>query len=311
MRMKPSLIFFGNERLATGLPATPSVTLRRLLDEGYTVEAVATRTAGKDPNPVASLAASRNIPAITPATKEELIQQIEPYRAELGVLVSFGLIIPQAVLDRFPHGILNIHPSLLPIYRGPTPIEQAILDGASETGVSIMRLTAEMDAGPLVTQSGLSLAEGEPKADLARKQLEGGTDLLVGALKEPEAAGTPQDAAKASYCQPICKTDSVIEWNKPAERLEREVRAYLGWPGSRTQLFDREVIITATHVLVGESLTDGKMSPGSILRHGRDTLLVVCGEGILAIDRLKPAGKREMSAAEFLRGLPQAKNATS
>jgi methionyl-tRNA formyltransferase len=219
----------------------------------------------------------------------------------LAVLASYGRIIPQAILDEFPLGIINVHPSLLPIYRGPTPIEQAILDGATKTGVSIMRLTAGMDEGPIYKQKTLHLMGEETKTDLARQLQKLGADLLTevlpaigdGSLK-PRQQPHP---SRATYSRLLAKEDSIIDWHKSAEQLEREIRAYAGWPKSRTKIGDIEIIITKANALP----IDGEPAKVEVLENSGE-LIIYCGHGYLSIKNIKPIGKKEMTAKEFIRG---------
>ncbi|HVE81003.1 MAG TPA: methionyl-tRNA formyltransferase [Candidatus Dormibacteraeota bacterium] len=265
------VVFFGNEKLTTGA-YNPQPLIRNSLQEaGFQIEAVITGQVGDT-----------------------------RHQASLAVLASHGKILPQAVLDQFPLGVINIHPSLLPIYRGPTPIEQAILDGAAETGVSIMKLTAGMDSGPLYAQESIKLTGHEEKAELAVKLQGIGAKLLLEVLPGIASGSTKpkeQDSSTApSYTKLIQKSDGVIDWRKPAEQLEREIRAYLGWPGSKAELFKKDITITSAEA------TKVKILPG-LVKINDGKLIVGCGKDSLLINRLKPAGKKEMTASEFTRGL--------
>lgn len=268
------LVFFGNEKLATGIPEAKPLIHRALEDAGYEIEQHVTGPLG----------------------------DLKPHEAKLAVLAAYGRILPQRVLDEFPLGIINIHPSLLPIYRGPTPIEQAILDGAPKTGVSIMRLTAAMDEGPVYKQKGVALTGHESKADLAGHLQALGAELLLEVLPgiasgELKPRQQPHPDRDASYTKLIRKADGAIDWAKPATQLEREVRAYLGWPGSFTAIAGTEVIITAAEVINENGPAGQPFKAGG-------SLAVYCGKEALKIIRLKPSGKREMTGSEFLAGHP-------
>lgn len=265
------VVFFGNEKLSTGGPEAKPIIRKAVENAGFTVEKVVT-------GPMSSLG---------------------EHKSKLAVLAAYGRIIPQSILDEFPLGIINVHPSLLPAYRGPTPIEQAMLDGADKTGVSIMRLTAGMDEGPIYKQKTLHLSGNESKAELTAALQKLGSELLVevlggiadGSLK-PRQQPHP---TRATYSHMLHKEDGVIDWQKPAEVLEREIRAYLGWPGSRTELAGKDITITKAHV-VNESGAPGKTAVTN------KQLVVYCGKGALAIDSLRPAGKNEMSSEAFIAG---------
>lgn len=266
-----NVVFFGNEKLATGIDQPDLLILKAVKDAGFKVEQVVT---GK-------------------------LSELKPHDAQLAVLAAYGRIIPQSVLDQFPLGIINVHPSLLPLYRGPTPIEQTILDGASKTGVSIMRLTAGMDEGPIYKQKSLQISGKESKLELTMTLHQLGaelisevlTDIATGSLS-PRQQPHPD---RATYSHKITKENGVLDFTKSATRLEREVRAYAQWPKSRTQIAGIDVIVTSACIadLHGEA---GKIEI-------KDKALVIyCAEGALQIDKLKPAGKAEMTALAFLAG---------
>jgi methionyl-tRNA formyltransferase len=221
-----------------------------------------------------------------------------------GVLVSYGKIIPQSTLDLFTPGIINVHPSLLPKYRGPSPIETAILSGDEETGVSIMQLSAAMDAGPVYAQVRYSL-DGTELIDSLYTQLGFiGNKLLVETLAsilDGSLQPTPQNDTAATYCQLIKKSDGVIDWNKPTEQIAREIRAYKGWPQSRTTLGGIEVIVTkATPIYPIDNSVPGNIKV--VYDEDVKTLFVGTADGSLEIDALKPLGKKEMPVSAFLAG---------
>ncbi len=268
---KPQIVFFGNEKLATGV-APPKPLIRNAVSAaGFEIEQVVT---GK-------------------------LTELKPHKAELAVLAAFGRIIPQSVLDQFPLGIINVHPSLLPQYRGPTPIEQALLEGIPKTGVSIMRLTAGMDEGPIYKQKALHLRGDESKAELTERLQQLGAELLIEVLPGI-AAGTVKPRQqphpdRATYSRKITKEDGILDFSKPAEVLEREIRAFAAWPKSRTKLADIDVIITSASV----ANYRGETGKAEI----KDKQLVIyCGQDALVIHKLKPAGKAEMTAESFIAG---------
>lgn len=297
------ILFFGNERLASGVSTTTPV-FRGLIAAGYEItglviaqsEAGASRKA-REPE-IVQVAEAHNIPVFRPRLLREIVDELQAGSAEIGVLVAFGKIVPAALLDIFPHGIINIHPSLLPKHRGPTPIESVILNGESQTGVSLMRLAIGMDSGPVYAQRQLALHGNETKAELAAQLLELGKTILLESLPgilDGSLQPTPQDHTQATYDQLLTKELATLDWRKPAERLAREVRAYVGWPRSRATLRQTDVIITAAHA------TDGHGQPGEIYRNGKE-LGVYTADGLLVIDRLIPPGKKEMTGQAFLAG---------
>lgn len=309
-KTKPSIVFFGNERLATGVNTT-APTLQALIDAGYDIKAVVSNyERGTSRNAreleIKEVADKHGIPVLLPEKPADIIDQLESFEAEAAVLVAYGRIVPQSIIDMFPKGIINIHPSLLPLHRGPTPIESVILDGSRVTGVSVMQLVKAMDAGPVYGQSEVALTGQETKQELADQLLEIGgkmvIELLPGIL-DGSIAAKPQDDSAATYDKMINKEDGKLDFNKPAEQLEREIRAYTEWPKSYGVLAEREVIITKAHN--GEPRAEDRglrTETGKVFQTETKELAVQTGEGLLIIDALKPAGKNEMTAKEFLAG---------
>ena len=265
------IVFFGNEKLASGLKSAEPIIKNALIGAGYEIEQVVT-------GPMDSL---------------------KPHKAKVAVLAAYGRIIPQSVLDEFPLGIINVHPSLLPLHRGPAPIESVILNGEQKTGVSIMKLGEKMDAGPVFGFSELALKGDESKQFLASKLSEVGAEMLVELLPEiinQTILALPQDDSKATYDNLIKKSDGEIKWNESAEQIERKIRAYKGWPKSYTTLGDISVIISDSEILN----SNGK--PSEIELNNSSELIVFAGKNALKINRLQPAGKKEMTAKDFLLG---------
>ena len=301
--MLSKILFFGNERLATGL-ATTAPTLQALIDTGYEITGVvvAQNELGNSRKSryleIVQIANDHNIPVLSPVKLSESTKEIAELGAEIGVLVAYGKIVPQSIIDLFPHGIINIHPSLLPLHRGSTPIESALLNDDSETGVSVMQLSAGMDSGPVYDQTIIQLNGDETKQQLADQLLNIGKDMVIKLLPEildGKLKPVAQDESKATYDSMIDKSFSQLDWNKSSAQLEREVRAYAGWPRSRTNIYGTEVIITKSHVI------DGVGKCGSIWKETKN-LGFYTAKGILVIDKLIPIGKNEMDIASFLAG---------
>ncbi|HVX23847.1 MAG TPA: methionyl-tRNA formyltransferase [Candidatus Saccharimonadales bacterium] len=304
--MNESIVFFGNERIATGTQTT-APTLRALIAAGYHVAAVviAQREVANSrqirPLEVVEIAEAHTIPVLRPEKLSAVVTEIADYQATAGVLVAFGKMVPQALIDIFPRGIINIHPSLLPKHRGSTPIESTILQGDAVTGVSLMALVAQMDAGPVFAQTTVELEGREAKQALADTLLNLGKDLVIEhlpAILDGTLKPTAQDDSQATYDQLIQKTDGELDFTKPAVQLEREIRAFTEWPKSRTKLGETEVVVTFAQV------TSDQLKPSEVLTNNKK-LLVGTSDGSLEILRLKPAGKGEMTAQAFLAGYGQ------
>ncbi|HVX47791.1 MAG TPA: methionyl-tRNA formyltransferase [Candidatus Saccharimonadales bacterium] len=302
--MNERLVFFGNERLATGVTTTAPV-LKALVGAGYQVATVV--VSQSDPAQsrkarlleIRTVAEELGIPVLAPEKTIEIRDQLKELAVEAGILVAYGKLVPKEIIDIFPRGIINIHPSLLPKRRGSTPIENTILYDERETGVSLMSLAEEMDAGPIYMQQKLPVREGVTKQELADSLLNLGKDMLLehlpailsGSLK-PE----PQDDFDATYDKQIDKSVGNLDTSKSATDLEREVRAYAGWPRSRIMLGTTDVIVTRAHVAEGVEGLEGTLWLQD------NQLGVHCAEDTLVIDALIPPGKKEMSASAFLAG---------
>jgi methionyl-tRNA formyltransferase len=265
------------------------------------------RSGAPQPPPVKQAAAelALDAPVLQPPTLRDdpVVAQLAALRPDIGVVAAYGEILRKNVLALPPHGYLNIHPSLLPLYRGPTPVAGAILSGDHETGVSVMRLTARMDAGPILAQQRIALADDARTGPLTEQLFQLGADLLLQALPA-YVAGTlqpqPQDDEQASYTSLLHKHDGLIDWSQPAVQIERMTRAYDPWPGATTILRGLPLRILSARV-VPEQLPASQ--PGQIVDRGDGEVLVVTGAGALALVEVQPAGKRPMPAASWWHGL--------
>jgi methionyl-tRNA formyltransferase len=303
MTQQHSLVFFGNERLATGVK-TECWTLRQLLKEGYKIHAVVVnndtaRSRKERKLEITEMAATHNIPVLQPKNPTDISSELRSYGATAAVLVAYGRIIPESVINIFPKGIINLHPSMLPLHRGPTPIESTILAGEQETGISIMRLVKEMDAGPVYVQKKQHISpDRSSKQDLANHfGLEGARLLLdtLPAILDGSLVATPQDHSKATYDNLITQVNGIIDWQKDAKTLTREITAYAGWPRSKTNLGGIDITVTEAKLL------DTVIVPGKIITESNE-LIIGCKKGALKIEKLIPAGKKEMPANAFLAG---------
>lgn len=298
MKHSTPLVFFGSDDFS--LPS-----LQALRRDGYDValvvsKALPSKQSGRQSaaSPIYGWAKAERLPLATPEHMDEaFLDQLDKAESEYAVLASYGKILPANVLDRFK-AIINVHPSLLPRWRGPSPIEAAILAGDETTGVSLMQLSKDMDAGPVYGQRQINLTGKEDQATLTHALAELGAGFLSEQLPlilSGQRAAREQDTAAASYCRLIKKSDGAIDWQEPALDIERKVRAYRSWPKASAKLYELDVIITQAHVVAH------KGPPGEVFQT-KSAIGVMTGDGALIIERLKPAGKNEMSAAEFLRG---------
>jgi methionyl-tRNA formyltransferase len=291
-----TLIFFGNERLVSGLKSTDAPVLTGLITSGYTIAAIVShhsdgQSRNNRPLEVAEIAKKHNIPVLLPNKPAEIHEQLAAFNADAAILVAYGRIIPQSVIDIFPKGIINIHPSLLPLYRGPTPIESAIANGDTQTGISIMQLTAGMDEGPVFTQEIVPLHADETKFELySTLAAKSATTLLrvLPAILDGTLMPTPQDASQATYCSLLDKKDSRLDPTQyTASEAERRIRAHLGYPKSKLTLLGHDCVITKAHT------STTKETPIDV--SFKDDVFL-CVDELIA-----PSGK-QMNITAFLRG---------
>lgn len=292
------LVFFGNERLVSGLKHTDAPILRGLIEHGYDIVAVVvSHSDGTSRNArkleVAQVAEDHNIPVLSPEKPTDIIDQLTNFHANAAVLAAYGRILPQRVLDVFaPIGIINIHPSLLPRYRGSTPIESTILNGDKVAGVSIMQLTNTMDEGPIYAQKQIEIALDIEKFDLYEKLSKVGSDLLFDSLPNilsNTLLPKPQENTVVSVTSLIAKSDGVLNpTTDDATTLERKIRAYQGFPKPHLNLFNNDVIVTSSKVVAAPTVS------GITIPCAQKTWLEVTS-------LIAPSG-REMSGQDFLRG---------
>lgn len=298
MKNKDSLVFFGSGPVA-------SASLQKLLDD-FTVEAIVTKQGHKHPNPVEEFAKKHRIPLLYPANKQELsdLFKSSPVNSKIGLVIDYGIIISQDVINYFPLGIVNSHFSLLPQWRGADPISFAVLSGQSETGVSLMLISENLDEGLLLAQTPYEMPPHITTSELTKDLIELSNAVVAAILPmyiRGEVTPAPQEAVtiaastRPTYSRKLTKQDGVIDWQKPASVLEREIRAFDAWPRSRTQLAGKDVIVTKAHV------THTKGKPGQIEIRDR-SIILYCGQDALVLDELQPAGKKKMSGAAFLAG---------
>lgn len=297
--MSETILFFGS-----GPVAAKSL---ELLSQNFKIEAVVTKPKPAHHRvafPVLDVAEKLKLPVLPVTDKQSLdeLMHTKPVSSRLGVLIDFGIIVSQTVIDYFPLGIINSHFSILPEWRGADPITFSILSGQDVTGVSLMLLVKAMDAGPLLAYGEQPLNGTETTLELTEQLISLSDALLAGQLpRYIESKSTlPQSVTgrKASYSRKLTKEDGIIDWHKPAVQLEREIRAFIEWPKSHATLGGKEVIITKA-AIVNEH---GK--PGEI-KTANKQLIVCTGEQALQILELKPAGKPTMLAQAFLAGYGQ------
>ncbi len=295
-------VFFGSPDFA--LPS-----LEALLSAGHEVALVVSQPArpvGRkavptDP-PVARAARERGLALLQPATLRDdaALAALAAPRADVFVVAAYGKILPQRVLDLPRHGCVNVHGSVLPRWRGASPVQAALLAGDAESGVSIMRMEAGMDTGPLYAAATTPIGEDEDAGALSRRLAALGARLLVETLPgiaSGAAAAVAQDDARATLCPKIRREDGRVDWTRTAEELVRRSRAFSPWPG----LF---CFRGAARLKLGRVASRPGVAgrePGEVLEAG-DVIVVACGAGALAISELQAEGRKALPAAAFCRG---------
>ena len=258
-------------------------------------------------SPVKEAAEKLAIPVFQPKRirDPENIAHLREQKPEMIVVAAFGQILPEEILTMAPFGCINVHASLLPKYRGASPIQWAVLDGEKESGVTIMRMDAGVDTGDIVAQKAIPLDPEETAGSLFDKLSVLGSALLcesIEAIENGTAVYTPQDHTKATHTGKIEKSMGKMDWTLPAAVLERRVRGLSPWPGAYTVCDGKTLKIWKATVVSGASSGENP-PPGSVLGT-KDALVVQTGEGALAVTELQLEGKKRMDAAAFLRGYP-------
>lgn len=291
-----------------GTPDFAAQSLAVILAAGHDVSLVLTqpdRHAGRgmalQASPVKQLALKHGLTLHQPPSlkSEEARQPIVDASPDIMVVAAYGLILPQAALDIPRLGCVNIHASLLPRWRGAAPIQRALLAGDRETGVTLMRMEAGLDTGPMLHKESLPIADTDTAGTLHDKLAALGARLIADALprlERGELAGEPQPAEGVTYAAKLEKAEAVLDWRLPAAALVRAVHAFNPFPGAVARIDGQAVKIWRAAPAAGAD------EPGKVLAAGADGIIVACGEGALRLTELQKAGGRRLPAADFLRG---------
>lgn len=302
------LIFFGT-------PSFAATALRRLVRSRHPVVGVVTqpdRPRGRGQHvsfsPVKSLAIEGGIPILQPERLKtaEFQEALDGLKPDLGVVAAYGRILPEMVITTFRRGMINIHASILPKYRGAAPVHRAVIAGEHETGVSIMRVVRELDAGAVFALARRPIGPEETSLEVENGLAEIGAELCVEVIDQI-AAGTaievPQNDAEATYARRLTRDDGQLEWSRPAWELHNRIRGLHPWPHARADIGGTRVLLLKAAAV---PLSSASSVPGEILKAAGDELLVATGDGGLKLLQLQPEGRRAMTAREFLAGRPLA-----
>lgn len=289
-----------------GTPAFAVQTLEALIRE-YEVIGVVTqpdRPAGRNQqvqmSPVKQIALNHQIPVFQPEKirRPEAISELKQWQADVYVVAAFGQILPQSVLDIPPHGSINVHASLLPRWRGAAPIQAAIRTGDKKTGVTIMKMDAGLDTGPMVLQRSIAITEDETGATLHDKLAKLGADLLLEALPDflsGKILPQPQPQVGITYAPMVKKEEGNIDWSRPAVEIERLIRAFTPWPGTYSSWKNQPIKI------LGGKAISGEEKQGVIIKTTTG-IAVGTGTGLLKLVTVQLAGRKAMSVEEFIKG---------
>lgn len=299
------IVFFGT-------PDFAAPTLQALHQSRHRVVGVVTqpdRPRGRgqksQPGSVKELALQQGIPVLQPERlrDEALLDSLRALDADLGVVAAYGRILTDAVLHVPKLGLINVHASLLPRYRGAAPIHRAVMAGERETGVTIMRVVQALDAGPMIAKVSRAIDPGETSSDVERDLARLGATALVeavDALADGRATELPQDESQATYARKLEKSDGIIDWSRPASEIHNQIRGLHPWPHAFSDLEGARIILLKSEVERG--LPGTRAEPGGILDAHADQLRVHTGDGVLRLLSLQREGRRPLSAREFLAG---------
>jgi methionyl-tRNA formyltransferase len=287
-----------------GTPADAVPPLQALVDAGHDVALVVTqpdrrrgRGAGSVPTPVKAAALELGLPVRTPERAGEVLDEVAASGAEVGVVVAFGQLLRQSLLDTLPGGFVNVHFSLLPRWRGAAPVERAILAGDAETGVCVMRIDAGLDTGPVYACEATPIGADETAGELRARLVELGTRLLVRTLPAVTSVEPVAQVGEAVYADKLSVEEFELDPSRPAVDLARVVRAGNPRPGAWAVVGGHRIKVLRAHADDPGGGAAGP--PGALDRAGR----IATVDGVLVLDEVQPEGRRSMAAEAWLRGL--------
>ncbi len=310
-----------------GTPAFAKAALEAIVAAGHEVVCVVTqpdRPKGRGREvcftPVKKAALAHHIPVLAPTRirTPEAVRQLSEYEADLFVVAAFGQILSPEILRMPPYGCINIHASLLPKYRGAAPIQRAILDGETQTGVTIMQMDEGLDTGDMLARVIVPIQPADTADSLHDKLMEAGARLVVETIpliREGKLIPEKQKDEDSTYAHMLRKSDGKIDWDKDAQTLERLVRGLDSWPGAYTRFRGKNLKIweAAVKSAARETTADAetekqagtaKSAPGTVTEVTKETIEVQTGEGILILTSVQPEGKKRMPVKDFLLGYP-------
>jgi methionyl-tRNA formyltransferase len=308
------IVFFGTPEFAVP-------TLQALIASQHPVAGVVTQPDARrgrgqhsQPSPVKAVALQHRLPVLQPERLRDdaFLEALRLMNADLGVVAAYGKILTDAVLQTPVQGLINVHASLLPKYRGAAPIHRAVMAGETSTGVTIMRVVKALDAGPMISIVSHPIGPDETSADVERALSFLGADALVkavDAIANGTARETPQEDALSTYAHSLEKIDCLVDWSKTAKAIHNKIRGLHPWPHAYSELEGERTILRRSRVETEQNV-GRNVVPGEIVEADGDVLSVQTGRGVLRILELQREGRRPVSAREFLAGRPLRDGAT-
>ncbi len=305
------VVFFGSSEFAVP-------TFRSILNDGHTIVAAVTqpdkvRGRGREPSatPVKRIALESGVPVLTPTDVNApgVIAELKPFNADIGYVAAYGRKFGAALLEAFPAGMINLHASRLPAFRGAAPIQWAIIHGAAETGVTLFRIVEQMDAGPILAQRRTAIGPDETADELHDRLARIGCDAVREVFQQleadPKTPGTPQDPAQVSYAPKLKKADGQIDFARPAGELARLICGLWSWPGVvcrfRSADGTRDEVVTLARAVPYEGRASPAQAPSDCGRIS-DVMGVQAADRELAILEIKPAGGKRMTWQDYVNG---------
>ena len=298
-----------------GTPSFAVPTLEALLESEFSVVGVVTqpdrpRGRGKtvSPGPVKELAQRHGVPILQPEKmkKPEFLNALEQWGADIFVVAAFGRILPKIILDLPSRGCINVHASLLPKYRGAAPIQWALINGDTVSGITTMLMDEGMDTGAILLQESMAIHSDETSGELAIRLANMGGRLLIKTVREwqsGEIRPIAQDHSLATMAPMLKKEDGMLSWDRPALEIANRIRGLAPWPGAYTFCGEERLAIWKGSARDHSADTcEGEVTPGTIVNIGKDSLEVMTGQGLLVVTELQPANRKRMSVAQYLAG---------
>lgn len=307
------IVFFGTPEFAVP-------TLEALIASNHPVAGVVTqpdrpkgRGQAMQPSPVKAAALRRGLAVLQPARlkDEAFLQELRNLKPDLGVVAAYGKILTDEVLSIPRFGLINVHASLLPKYRGAAPIHRAVMAGEESTGVTIMRIVKALDAGPMLSSVSRAIGPDDTSIDVERALADLGARALVesvDAISAGTARETPQQDDRSTYAPRLEKSDGIVDWSRSAVDIHNQIRGLYPWPHAFSEIGGERIILLRSRV-ESEDMPSADRAPGSVVQAQGDVLTVQTGNGLLRLLELQREGRRPVSAREFIAGRPLAADA--